>query len=187
MTGESFDPRWKRLQHTSWRCGSCQDTHFGLFDLGCAKPDFWLDSELPLPNSAIAESRHCLTEDFCILDNEHYFVRCVLRLPLIGSPGEYFGFGVWSTLSRKNFDRYLETFDSGLQEGLGPWFGWFSNRLTGYPDTLNLKCQIHPRPGRQRPWLELEPGEHTLAKEFLQGVTYERLLEIYATYGHIVE
>ena len=183
---DSVDPRWKRLQHNSWDCASCGEAHAGLFDLGCSRPDFWQGSERPLPNSAIEGSTHCLTEDFCILGNEHYFVRCVLRLPLVGAPGEYFGFGVWSTLAPKNFEKYVSTFDSGEQEDLGPWFGWFSNRLTGYPDTLNLKCQVHPLRGRQRPWIELEPTDHPLARESRQGVTYERVLEIYAAYGHAV-
>jgi hypothetical protein len=104
----------------------------------------------------------------------------------MGAPGEYFGIGVWSTLSKKNFINYMETFDSGEQGELGPWFGWFSNRLKGYPDTLNLKCQVHPQAGRQRPWIELETSEHALARESLDGITYERLLEIYAAYGHAV-
>ena len=183
----ALDPRWSQLTGRSWQCASCNETHVGLFDLGSARPDFWQDSEDPLPNSAISGATHCLTQDFCVLDNEHYFARCVVRLPLVGAPGAYFAFGVWSTLSRQNFDKHVSTFDGGEQNGLGPWFGWFSNRLKGYPDTLNLKCQVHPQPGRQRPWLELEPTEHPLAIDSVQGITYERLLDIYAANGHTVE
>lgn len=183
---ESADPRWNQLRTETWQCASCGNTHRGIFDLECAKPDFWQESEDHLPNSAALKSTHCLSDDFCILENEHYFVRCVLRLPLVGSPGEFFAFGVWATLSKKNFERYKETFDSGEQEELGPWFGWFSNRLKGYPDTLNLECQVHPQAGRQRPWIELEAIAHPLAKESLDGITYERLLEIYAAYGHTI-
>ena len=183
---ESADPRWNQLRNQTWQCASCGDTHRGLFDLGCAKPDSWQDSEDHLPNSVAVTSTHCLTDDFCILEGEHYFVRCVLRLPLVGSAGDFFAFGVWSTLAKKNFERYTATFDSGEQEELGPWFGWFSNRLKGYPDTLNLKCQVHPQAGRQRPWIELEAGAHPLARESLEGITYERLLEIYEAYGHTI-
>ncbi|HEY0342502.1 MAG TPA: DUF2199 domain-containing protein [Steroidobacteraceae bacterium] len=182
---ETIDPRWILLQNSTWACSSCGDTHRSMFDLGCAKPDFWQGSEDPLPNSIVAGSANCLTEDFCILDGEHYFIRCVLRLPLIGAPsGEYFSFGVWSSLSKKNFTVYTETFDSGAQEELGPWFGWFSNRLKGYPDTLNLKCQVYPQAARQRPWIELENTGHPLATDACEGISYERLLEIYAAYGH---
>ena len=128
-------------------------------------------------------STHFLSEDFCILHGQHFFVRCVLELPILASDGRALGFGVWSTLSEKNFRRYAETFDSG-EGGLGPWFGWFSNRLKGYPDTLNLNCQVHPRAGRQRPLIELEPGPHPLAREQHEGVTLDRVLELHALHGH---
>jgi hypothetical protein len=120
----------------------------------------------------------------CILEGEHFFVRCVLDIPLIGSGGRSFGYGVWSTPSRKNFLLYQETFDSGEQGDLGPWFGWFSNRLEGYPDSLNLKCQVHPRAGRQRPWVELEATDHPLALEQRNGISFDRLVEILELHGH---
>ena len=178
------DPRWLRLNDLGWTCPCCGSTHGGVFDLACARPDFWQGSEEHRPNSEALTSTNILTEDFCILDGEHFFVRCVLELPIRGSEGAAFGFGTWSTLSRKNFDRYIETFDSGEQGDLGPWFGWFSNRLLGYPDTLNLKCQVRPRAGRQRPLIELESTEHPLAIEQREGITFDRLLEIYAIYDH---
>jgi hypothetical protein len=178
------DPRWRRLKDQTWICPRCGIAHGGLFDLVCGKPEPWTGSEEKLPNSEALSSRHVLTEDFCILNGEHYFVRCVLNLPVIGSGGESFGFGVWSSLSEKNFRIYADTFDSGRQGRLGPWFGWFSNRLPGYPDTANLKCQVHPRSDRQRPWIELEPTDHPLAIEQRNGITLDRILEIYALSGH---
>jgi len=182
---EPIDIRWEWLRNKPWKCVTCGQQHRGFFDLGCVSPHVWPDSENPLPNSAVIDSSHCLTEDFCILEGQHYFIRCVLRLPLLGDRrGEHFSFGVWSTLSQKNFEIYLETFDSGEQWDIGPWFGWFSNRIEGYPDTVNLKCQVHPRGGRQRPWIELEDSGHPLAAESQHGITYERLLEIYAVHGH---
>jgi hypothetical protein len=178
------DPRWLRLHDREWTCPSCGEKHAGLFDLACDKPDFWHGDEGRSPNSAVLASDNVLTEDFCVLNGEHFFVRCVLRLPIIGATDEYFGYGVWATLSKKNFHIYLETFDAGNQGGLGPWFGWLSNRLTGYPDTLNLKCQLHPRDDRQRPLIELEPTGHPLAIEQQHGITLDRVLEIYALHGH---
>src|SRR5215467_5113173 len=178
------DSRWLRLHDTDWICPCCGSSHRGVFDLACAKPDFWQGSEEYSPNSEILTSTNILTEDFCILDGEHFFVRGVVLLPIRGGQGAAFGFGTWATLSRTNFDRYIETFDSGEQGDLGPWFGWFSNRLEGYPDTLNLKCQVRPRAGRQRPYIELESAEHPLAIEQREGITFDRLLDIYALHGH---
>lgn len=121
-----------------------------------------------------------------MIEGQHYFVRCQLKIPLIGAEeGECFAFGVWSTLAEKNFRIYVDTFDGDRQAELGPWFGWFANRLAAYPDTINLKCRVHPQNDRQRPWIELEPtSEHPLATESRQGISYDRLLEIYAAHGH---
>jgi hypothetical protein len=181
---KSIDPRWQRLHDHTWTCIACAMEHQGVFDLGCSRPDFWQPAGDPLPNSAVTSSTHCLTEDLCILEGEHYFVRCILQLPLVGAPGEHFAFGIWSSLSGKNFEIYTATFDTGEQADLGPWFGWFSNRLRGYPETLRLKCLVHPQAGRQRPRIELQDCDHPLARESREGITYERLLEIYAAYGH---
>jgi hypothetical protein len=174
------DPRWRRLHDRSFVCPSCSGTHQGLFDIAYGKPDAWPGAD----NSAALTSTNFLSGDICILDDQHYFVRCVLELRILGGGEEYFGFGVWSTLSKKNFAIYAKTFDAETQDGLGPWFGWFSNRLSGYSDTSNLKCQVHPRGGRQRPSIVIEPTDHQLAIEQRDGITFDRLLEIYATHGH---
>jgi hypothetical protein len=43
---------------------------------------------------------------------------------------------------------------------------------------------VTPRKGRERPTIELEPTSHPLAVEQRQGITFDRLLEIYALNGH---
>jgi hypothetical protein len=181
------DPRWRRLWDRPWTCAECGQTHQGLIDLVCGKPAPWPGPEDKAPNGALELSGNFLSEDFCVLDGQHFFVRAVLELPIRGSGGRHFGFGVWTTLSRQNFVRYVETFDSGEQDELGPWFGWFSNWLDGYPDTLNLKCQVHPVSGRQRSRVLLEPTDHPLAIEQQNGITFDRLLELYAISGHDIK
>ena len=123
-----LDPRWRRLQDRSHVCRCCGVAHGGLFDLSVGQPDYWLDRD--------GDDRSMLTDDVCVVDGEHCFVRCVAPLPIIGGGGLTFGFGVWSTLSRANFETYVQTADDGRRQGgLGSWFGWFSNQLKGYPDT----------------------------------------------------
>jgi hypothetical protein len=178
------DPRWQRLHDERWICPLCSVAHRGLPDLACRRPEQWPGSEEAAQNADVVGASDILTEDFCVLEGQHYFVRSVLELPIIGSGGHSFGYGVWSTLSENNFRLYVDTFESGEQGELGPWFGWFSNRLPGYPDTLNLKCRVHPRAARQRPWIELEPTDHPLAVEQRDGITLDRLLDLYAIHGH---
>lgn len=177
------DIRWHRLRRRQVRCLGCGEVHAGLADLASSAPEVWPGPAEPEPNGAVLSKDHLLTEDFCILHGQHYFVRCVLEIPIIGTD-ERFGYGVWSTLSERNYKLYLDTFDSGEQDGLGPWFGWFSNRLKGYPDSLSLKCQVHPRSGRQRPRIELEPTDHPLAVEQREGISFDRLLQLFALNGH---
>jgi hypothetical protein len=121
-----------------------------------------------------------------MIDGEHFFIRCILHLPIIGSTDQRFGYGVWSSLSRENFVRYAETFNSGAQGGLRSWFGYLSNRLHGYPDTFLLKCMVQPQDGRMRPALEQEPSAHPLSLEQRDGITLDRVLELYAVSGHDV-
>lgn len=183
MTALEDDPRWRQLQDYETKCRSCGESHRGLFDLAYFCPDYWSGAEEYEPNRAVRESTNFLSEDFCVLDGEQYFARCVLPLPLVGSD-EHFGFGVWSSLSKASFDAYLEHFEDGGYPPGTQWFGWFSNRLKGYPDTLNLKCQVIPQSGRQRPLIELEATDHPLALDQHNGITLDRLLEVFAANGH---
>jgi len=177
--------RWERFQNCAWTCHSCGEVHKGVFDIVYDKPVIWADSTNRVSNSDLMPfSTDFLSDDFCILKGEHYFVRCVLELPILDTSGGRLGFGVWSSLSEENFAVYVESFNSDDQGALGPWFGWFSNRLKGYPDTLNLKCQVNPRNGRRRPLIELEHTDHPLARDQRKGVSIDRLIEVYAAYGH---
>jgi hypothetical protein len=183
MSTTTDDPRWQRLMQSEWTCGACGGLHKGIPALACPEPAHWPAVGPRASNAAVHRSRHFLSEDFCVLEGQHFFIRCVLSLPIQGTDGT-FDYGVWSSLSEKNFRAYVDSFDGGEQSGLGPWFGWFSNQLPGYPDTLSLKCMVHPRDGGDRPWLELEPTEHPLAVEQRGGISLDRLLEIHALNGH---
>jgi hypothetical protein len=183
-TSLETDPRWRRLHDRSWDCPCCGLRHEGLFDLVCAEPDVWRSRDVVPARNDLGTPKNILTEDICVIEDEHYFIRCVLDLPIVGAQGQAFGFGVWSTLSFENFKTYVRSFDNGEQSGLGPWFGWLSNTVVGYPETLSLKCHVHPRNGRLRPALELEPTSHPLAIEQREGITLDRILDLYALIGH---
>ena len=177
------DAALERLCAASWRCASCDEEHEGMFDLAVDSPDFWTAAEDPEPNNALRTDGDFLSRDFCVLGGEHFFVRCVLEVPIHGMP-EKFGFGAWSSLSRANFDIYLAGFDEGSCSDLGPWTGWFSNRIKTFPDTLSQPCWVYPQLGSQRPVIRLADDDHPLAMAQQEGVDAARLLEIYAAYGH---
>lgn len=171
------------LREAAWTCASCDTEHRGMFDLGAYAPDHWGKAEAREPNGALRLDGDFLSEDFCVIRGEHFFIRCVLEIPVHGL-AEKFGYGCWSTLSRQNFEYYVDRFDTGDYAGAGPWFGWFSNSLRGFEETLNRPCLVYPQLGRQRPTILLDDPDHDLAKAEEQGISPERLLELYARYGH---
>lgn len=154
-----------------------------MFDLAAYAPDQWEGDEAYEPNSALRLEGDFLSEDFCVLRGEHFFVRCVFDIPVTGLV-EKFGYGVWSTLSRANFELYVDGFEDAVYSDMGPWFGWFSNRLPTFQDSRNQACWVHPQLDRQRPVVSFDDPDHELARAQLEGITPERLLELYAANGH---
>jgi len=59
-----------------------------------------------------------------------------------------------------------------------PYFGWLSNSIDLYPETLNLKTNLHSGDIGQRPCLLLEPTDHPLAVEQRSGITMQRVRQI---------
>jgi hypothetical protein len=79
-------------------------------------------------------SRIFLTSDLCVLDNEHFFIRCVLPFQIRGTEDDFY-WGVWSTLSKVNFLRYQAAYNEDTSHW-EPMFGYLSNRLPHYSDTF---------------------------------------------------
>jgi hypothetical protein len=131
-----------------------------------------------VPESERAE-RVDLTSDTCIIDDENFFIRGVIEIPIRGS-SESFGFNVWVSQKRENFITYVRNFESSE---IGPFFGWLSNSLSCYsPSTLSLKTMAHFRGGGLRPAIELEPTDHPLAVDQREGITLERAWELVHRY-----
>ena len=162
----------------AFKCSTCGKTHVGLPDLAFDAP-FQYESMSEEERSETAQ----LTTDTCIIASEDFFVRGFLELPVIGR-SESFAYGVWVSLSSKNFQRYQELFERSDRLDEAPYFGWFCNRLPSYPDTLNLKTHVILQPYPLRPRIELEPTDHPLAVEQREGITVVRLQEILEAIEH---
>ena len=124
-----------------------------------------------------------LTPDTCVIEDCGFFVRGVLEMPVIDT-SHRFGVGVWSTLSEPNFHRYTETFSQD-QESLGPMSGYLSNQLPCYEETDALPVVVLPQNGNQRPkiWIADASREHPLFGDQHDGITKERLGELFAAFS----
>lgn len=154
----------------SYRCSTCGEAHEVLPHIGIDYPDhYW---EVP---EAERGPRVVLTTDTCVIDGGHYFIRGVIEIPVHEYP-ENFGFGVWVSQKKENFETYLKNFDSNA---IGPFFGWLCTNIVYYEErTLLLKTMAHFRGDGQRPSIEVEPTQHPLAIDQRAGISLEKAWEI---------
>jgi hypothetical protein len=138
-------------------------------------------ADAPTPYYAIRaerrKSRCDLTSDLCVIDEQHFFIRGCLEIPVVDGDGP-FTWGVWCSLSKENFERTIEMWNAEGRENEPPYFGWLCTALPLYPETLHLKTNVYTRRLGQQPFVELEPTDHPLAVEQRDGITVARVREI---------
>jgi hypothetical protein len=122
-----------------------------------------------------------LDADLCVWTDdagrESFFIRGVLELPVVGSD-QVFAYGVWSSLSEDSFRRVVELWEDPLRVEEPPYFGWLSNSIPDFPDTLNLPLSVVTRDLELRPTFELHDGGHPLVTAQRHGVTLDFVREI---------
>lgn len=166
------------LSAWEWTCACCGARKRGIPDLAFDGPVAWRRADRD-PDIRVLEK----SDDFCeiVIHGDRFtFIRCVLPVPLAFAPGEFFGFGVWSTLGRENALRYRETFHDDDQGSLGAMFGYLGNVLPGYPDTENLRLTVQPRDGGQRPLVRVQDhhSDHPLWRDQRDGIGEDRLADL---------
>jgi len=173
------------LDGLRWKCGSCDEWHSGpLLDLSFDAPASWPKGHPAgsrwdvLPSGAIYKgSTSFLDDDYCVVNNEHSFVRGLIHLPIVGTC-EAFCWGVWGSLSAANFETLLRLEDDPRQATLPPMFSWLNSNIAEYPNTLTLKMKARIEARGLRPHFDLERSDHPLSREFYEGITPERVKEI---------
>src|SRR5215469_4754934 len=99
------------------------------------------------------ERRGKLGPDACVIEGD-LFVRGCLEIPIIGRD-DHFVWGAWVSVSRESFKRILELWTAEDLDDEPPKFGWFSNHISSYPETLNLKANLLLRNRNRRPSIVL--------------------------------
>ena len=139
---------------------------------GPNQPALWLtipEEERPL--------RGELSSDQCVIDDQYFFVRGRILLPVLDGP-DPFVWLAWVSLSEKNFLRACELWFTPGRESEPPYFGWLQCNLPYTPPTLSLKTHVHTQPVGERPLIELEATDHPLAVEQRNGITMARVQQI---------
>lgn len=151
-------------------CKTCGQRHEGMPTVYGPNAPALLDT-IPISERAL---RVEINDDLCVIDDQYYFIRGRLEIPIHNS-NEHFCWLVWVSLSEYNFARTCQFWEQEGREKESPYFGWLQSSLPFYPETLSLKTYVHTRAIGQRPYIELEPTEHPLAVEQREGITWERI------------
>jgi len=163
-------------------CPSCGKYHEETpMDMGFEAPAYYYS----IPKNQ-RKKRCSLTPDLCIVDDEFFFIRGCLEVPVWGIPRP-FVWGVWTSLSQQNYKRTLAIWNKKKRIKEPPYFGWLSSLLPPslYPDTIQLKTMVHTRGLKERPLVILEPTDHPLAVDQREGMPLERLKTIVESILHL--
>jgi hypothetical protein len=116
-----------------------------------------------------------------------YFVRGVIEIPIIDGEGEdegSFGIGAWVSLSEEHFKWYVDHPEADDRDQGDPWFGWLSNSVPVYPETLSLKTNVYLRGRQWRPRIQVQPSDHSLALDQQKGITIGHARDLSARWHH---
>jgi hypothetical protein len=162
-----------------WTCALCKAQHSSLpLCFGADAP--WR----ALAPEAEFDDRVELTADQCVVDEQHFFVRGHVELPIIDST-DTFAWSVWCSLSEKSFRHMTARWEDPERDGDG-YFGWLSSPIPVYPSTIHLKTNVRIRPIGLVPLIEIQDCEHPLFIDQRDGVTLARVHEFVHALTHDV-
>jgi len=156
----------------SFKCSCCGGVHEGSPSFAFSAPSSYLQQSDDVKENGGLETDLCYYSDE---DGEHYFIRTVLEIPILGA-SEPFLWGVWASLSKENFQHYYEYWDTPI---IGhEYFGWLCNYLPHYESTYVLAADVVTRENGDRPFLRLHEVDHELFHDLQHGISIEKAQKI---------
>lgn len=113
-----------------------------------------------------------LNSDFCEIHYENQidrFIRGTLTQK-VNDSCENLEYGLWVSLSEKNYLNYKENFmNEKYEKG---YFGWLCNNIPEYGDTMSIPCNVMTKTENNRP--EIFPHQdfdHAFVNDYYKGIT----------------
>lgn len=185
---EGPDPRWTQLLQQGAAC-SCGETHVGLIDLSFLQPADWDTAPAKEPNEALRWDGDFMSEEYAVREGKFFAIRCILPLPVIGCSPPATPLFVWASVEKDSLEQLIANPRPAQTNPPVRFPARLANRVGGYPDTLGLMGLAFPMPDSP-PLLVLGKAEetggapHQFVTEHREGLTFDRLLEVYAAQGH---
>ena len=129
------------------------------------------------------EERCRLNEDFCVIDDKYFFIYGSLELAIHKHPDPFI-WGVWASLSEKDFERAHAMIGGAGRESEPPSVGWLASDIPLYPPCLQLIVDVHTQPAGLRPLMVLRSADHPLVVEQKNGISPSRVQEIMEWFLH---
>ncbi|MBL7817016.1 MAG: DUF2199 domain-containing protein [Saprospiraceae bacterium] len=158
---------------TAYKCPCCGQTYDELpLCFGSDKPDYYY----AIPTDE-REKRIELKESLCVVDEEHFFHRCRLIIPIIDYPEDLI-FNVWASISEDNFWIRMDLWGNPNRTQQNPYFGWLQTLVPTYGETLNIKTLAFEQEVGHIPHIKVVEENHALTIDQEKGITYEKALDI---------
>jgi len=146
-----------------------------------------LDIRLGLPQDihvlgdAARARRAWLADDFAVLDDERFFVRGLLELPIPGLD-DRFAYGTWVEVSMADFQELLRHWHD--EEQFAAVGCMLANELEPYRNTSGLQATLRATAPDRLPVVELADAEHELVHAQRAGISVHRSDELAAVVLH---
>lgn len=154
-------------------CSICGKYHVEIpMCFGADYPDYYFN--VPAEERA---KRIEVTQDLCVVDEQYFFIRGRIEIPVINSE-ELFCWNVWVSLSESDFIRANTMWNNSDRIFEKPYFGWLQTIVPGYPSTLNIRTLVHTQKVGIIPRIEVIEEDHPLTVDQKKGITIEQVISI---------
>ena len=156
------------MKEIIYTCTSCGQVHTEWPALTYLSP-----TNYDLLSAEDKETIGQLSNDLCVITHPGQtdrFIRCTLTQKVIDHCQDL-EYGVWVSLSEKNFQDYSDNFDN--DQHITTYFGWLCNALPDYDfSTGSVPTTVRTREGDLRP--EIVPHKdfvHAFVDDYYRGIT----------------
>lgn len=183
------DPRWLLFNEQGLPCG-CGQHHIGLFPIHLQHPMGWPGSREYQPDEQLRLDGDFLSANYCVLEGKYFAMRMRLPIQIYGAAPLAFVYTVWASLNRPDFEGYVEARRSNRLDNRARAQARLVNRISGYPDTGSLMGTAFQQEDGGQPLLLVhgpQPDnspDHPLIHEQRIGIGFDRVLALFAAYGH---
>ena len=119
-----------------FKCKSCGKWHEGVRGWSYPFPMKYFD----VPEAERA-TRCYLSEDLCVVDHSHFFVRGCLDIPILDH-SERLVIGAWAEMDEQDFFEYQDLLDTPRRNTFGPYNGNLSAAIPTYEHTEGVALLV---------------------------------------------